>query len=322
MRNPYEIAGEFLSEWFGAEDTFALLLRHADPSRTRQRIVRQGDLLKSNYLGWLAHENAHGANVYFSVNSLLPDAKKRTKNAIAEARALYLDLDEHGDRKMAAIRASDRVPPPSIVIRTSPGKYQILWRVRGFSIPEQEAMLKPLAATFGGDRACTDCARVLRLPGFFNRKYTPACPVTLARDGIQTVYSLDDFKLEMPSLSLADSGKVNVHRPLGSATQSESDWAWVMAQLAAGVPANQIVRELIALRRDKPNPHYYALRTVDVASAVLWARKGISYEAIIRQLETRNQSLSKDRATEIAATASSFVQRTQITHQGEPICHC
>jgi len=67
---------------------------------------------------------------------------------------------------------------------------------------------------------------------------------------------------------------------------------------------------LIALRRDKPNPHYYALRTVDVASAVLWARKGISSETIIRQLETRNQSLSKDRAAEITATSSRFVQRT------------
>jgi len=40
MRNPYGIAGEFLSKWFGTEDTFALLLRHADPPRTRQRIVR------------------------------------------------------------------------------------------------------------------------------------------------------------------------------------------------------------------------------------------------------------------------------------------
>lgn len=310
MRNRYGIAGEFLAEWFGAEDTFALLLRHAYPSRTRQRIVRQGDLLKSNYLGWLAHENAHGGNVYFSVNSLLPDAKKRTKDAVAEARALYLDLDEDGDRKMAAIRASDNVPPPSIVIRTSPGKYQILWRVRGFSIAEQEAMLKTLAATFGGDRACTDCARVLRLPGFFNRKYTPACPVTLASDAIQTVYSPEEFRLEMPSVALADSGSVNVHRPLGSATQSENDWAWVMAQLAAGVPACQIVQILIALRCDKPNPHYYAVRTVDVASAVLWARKGISSETIVRQLETRNQSLSKDRAAEIAATASRFVERT------------
>jgi hypothetical protein len=322
MRNPYEIAGEFLAEWFGAEDTFALLLRHADPSRTRQRIVRQGDLLKANYVGWLAHENARGANIYFSVNPLLSGAKKRTKNAIAEARALYLDLDEDGDRKMAAIRASDNVPPPSVVIRTSPGKYQILWRVRSFSIPEEEAMLKTLAAVFGGDRACTDCARVLRLPGFFNRKYTPACMVTLASDAIPNVYSPDDFKLEMPSVALADSGGVNVYSPMGSVTQSENDWAWVMAQLAAGTPASQIVQMLISSRCDKPNPPYYARRTVDVASAVLWARKGISFKAIARQLETHNQSLSKDGAAEIAATASRFVQRTQFTQQGEPICHC
>ena len=99
MPNPCKVAGEFLAQWFDVEDTFAMVLRHADRSRTRQRIVRQGDLFKSNYLGWLAHENAHGANVYFSVNSLLPDAKKRTKNSIAEPRGLYLDLDEDGDRK-------------------------------------------------------------------------------------------------------------------------------------------------------------------------------------------------------------------------------
>ena len=170
-------------------------------------------------------------------------------------------------------------------------------------------MLKTLAATFGGDRACTDCARVLRLPGFFNRKYTPACLVTLASDGFCTVYSPEDFRLQMPSVALADSGTVNVHRPLGSATQSENDWAWVMAQLAAGTPAYRIVQMLLALRCDKPNPLYYARRTVDVASAVLWARKGISSEAITRQLEMRNHSLSKDRAAEITATASRYVQR-------------
>jgi hypothetical protein len=222
---------------------------------------------------------------------------------------LYLDLDEDGDRKLAAIRASQDVPRPSVVIRTSPGKYQILWRVRGFSIAEQEAMLKTLATAFGGDRACTDCARVLRLPGFFNRKYAPACPVTLASDGIPAIYSPDDFGLEMASIDQANSGSVHGCRQQGSGTQSEDDWAWVMAQLGARVPATQIVRSLIALRPDKSNPHYYALRTVDVASAVLWARKGISSKTIIRRLETRNQSISKDRATEIAATAFRFVQR-------------
>ena len=310
LPNPCKVAGEFLAQWFDVEDTFALVLRHADPSRTRQRIVRQGDLFKSNYLGWLAHENAHGANVYFSVNSLLPDARKRTKNSIAEPRALYLDLDEDGDRKLAAIRASANVPPPTFVIRTSPGKYQILWRVRGFSIPEQEAMLKTLTLAFGGDRACTDCARVLRLPGFFNRKYNPACPVTLASDDIPTVYSANDFKLEMPSLTQAHRSSLYGGQQPRSGTRSENDWAWVMAQLAAGVPANQVVRALVALRPDKPNPLYYALRTVDVASAVLWARKGMSSETIIQQLEARNQPLTEDRAAEIAATASRFVQRT------------
>ena len=310
MPNPCKVAGEFLAQWFGAEDSFALVLRHADPSRTRQRIVRQRDLFKSNYLGWLAHENAHGANIYFSVNSLLPDAKKRTKNSIAEPRALYLDLDEDGDRKLAAIRASANVPPPSFVISTSPSKYQILWRARGFSIPEQEAMLKTLASGFGGDRACTDCARVLRLPGFFNRKYVPACPVTLESDGVLIVYSTEDFRMEMPSLTQAHCSSLYGGQQPRSGTKSENDWALVMAQLAAGVPANQVVRALIALRPDKPNPQYYAFRTVDVASAVLWARKGISSETIIHQLEARNQSLSEDRAAEIAATASRFVQRT------------
>ena len=310
MPNPCKVAGEFLAQWFDVEDTFALVLRHADPSRTRQRIVRQGDLFKSNHLGWLAHENAHGANIYFSVNSFFPDSKKRTKNAIAEPRALYLDLDEDGDRKLDAIRASAKVPPPSVVIRTSPSKYQILWRVRGFSIPEQEATLKTLASAFGGDRACTDCARVLRLPGFFNRKYVPACPVTLESEGIPTVYSTEDFRLEIPSLTQAHCSSLYVGQQPRSGTRSENDWAWVMAQLAAGVPANQVVRALVALRTDNPNPQYYALRTVDVASAVLWARKGISSETIIQQLEARNQPLTEDRAAEIAATASRFVQRT------------
>jgi hypothetical protein len=312
MFRPYEIAEEFLCEWFDAGDTFALLLRHAGPSRTRQRIVRRDDLLKSNYLGWLAHENAHGTNVYFSVNPLLSDARKRTKNSIAEARALYLDLDEDGDRKMAALRASGNVPPPSFLIRTSPGKYQTLWRVRGFTIPEQEGMLKVLAATFGGDRACTDCARVLRLPGFFNRKYAPACRVTLESDGIPVVYSPRDFKLGVPSVMLTNPSIKSVQLPRGRATQSEHDWAWVMAQLEAAVPSHVIVRTLIALRCDKPNPLYYAVRTVDVASAVLWARKGIVSQDIIRQLEKRNSSLSNHCAAEIAATAFRFVQRTPI----------
>ena len=65
-----EIARQFLSEWFRPEETFALLARYPQASRTLQRIVRLPDLMKSNYLGWLAFENSRGANIYFSINPL------------------------------------------------------------------------------------------------------------------------------------------------------------------------------------------------------------------------------------------------------------
>ena len=105
--------------------------------------------MKSNYLGWLAFENCRGGNVYFSINPLVPGATRRTKDAVAEAKGLYLDLDSDGDAKLAAIRRSENVPQPNAVIQTSTGKYQGLWRVHGFTIPEQEAMLKVLAEAFG-----------------------------------------------------------------------------------------------------------------------------------------------------------------------------
>ncbi len=67
------------------DETFALLARYPQAPRTLQRIVRLSDLMKSNYLGWLAFENSRGANIYFSINPLSSSAKKRTKSAVIEA---------------------------------------------------------------------------------------------------------------------------------------------------------------------------------------------------------------------------------------------
>lgn len=312
-----EIARQFLSEWFRPEETFALLAHYPQASRTLQQIVRLTDLMKSNHLGWLAFENSRGANIYFSMNPLSSGSKKRTKSAVAEAKGLYLDLDSDGDRRLAALRESKAVPPPTALIHTSMGKYQVIWRVKGFTIPEQEVMLKGLAETFGGDRACTDCARVFRLPGFFNRKYSPAFPVTLEMRASQLEYSPSDFMLELPAIADVQPHHIDRSRSLGSRTRSESDWRWVMAQLNAGIPAQEIVQTLANIRSDKPNPRYYAHRTVDIATAVQWIRKGIDRESLIEGLKAGNSGLSTDRAAEIATTAFSFVQRVRILHSKE-----
>ena len=231
--------------------------------------------------------------------------------------SFWLDEHEAGDRRLAALCESNAVPSPTAVIHTSMGKHQVIWRVKGFTIPEQEVMLKGLAETFGGDRACTDCARVFRLPGFSNRKYSPAFPVTLEMRAIQLEYSRSDFILELPTIADVQPHHFDRSRSLGSRTRSESDWRWVMAQLNAGIPAQEIVQTLANIRSDKPNPHYYAHRTVNIATAVQWVRKGVDYESLIEGLKARNSALSTDRAAEIATTAFSFVQRVRILHSKE-----
>jgi RepB DNA-primase from phage plasmid len=203
------------------------------------------------------------------------------------------------------------------VIHTSIGKYQVVWRVRGFTIPEQEAMLKGLAEAFGGDRACTDCARVFRLPGYFNQKYFPAFPVISEMNAIQSEYSRSDFRLDLPMIAAVQPSANNQPKPLGSQTRSESDWRWVMAQLDAGIPTQEIVQMLANVRCDKPNPHYYAHRIVRIATAVQWIRKGVDFESVVDCLKEHDSALSTNHAAEIASTASRFVQRTRFHHSKE-----
>src|ERR1700730_1992160 len=155
-QNATTTAVDFLTRCFCSAETIALLLRHEVPSVTTQRIVQLETALAPRYLAWLAHENAAGANVYVTANPLRSDSRKRTKECIAAVRHLYLDLDTDGESGLSSLRASEAVPPPNAVLSTSLGKYQILWRVDGFTLEQQESALKIRAITFGGDPACRD----------------------------------------------------------------------------------------------------------------------------------------------------------------------
>lgn len=305
-----QIAREFLTRCFRPDDTIALLLRRAEPAKVTQRIVSLETVLASRYLSWLAYENTSGMNIYVAANPLLTGSRKRTKQSIAEVRHLYLDIDSDGATRLGALKSSDAVPTPTAILGTSPGKYQILWRVQSFDFEQQEAMLKQLAITFGGDPACTDRNRVLRLPGFHNRKYIPAHAVTVEYP-CDAAWNLNDFRLDIEELS--PHPKIPVVRS-AQQTHSEQDWAWVLAELANGQDANQTTWTLASRRSDKPNPLYYAQRTVDVASARLWLMEGTAIEDVIAELEDRRRSqinaiLCSARAREIAVTAQQMIRR-------------
>jgi len=160
-----------------------LYLRREDPVATIQRIVPLERALAPRYIGWLAHEKCHRHEISSVFQSLRTGSRKRTKECIAAVRHLYLDLDSDGEARLTSSGSPMRFHPPNAVLSTSIGKYQVLWRVEGFTLELQESALKLLSITFGGDPACTDCNRVLRLPGFLNWKYDPAYRITVEYPG-------------------------------------------------------------------------------------------------------------------------------------------
>jgi hypothetical protein len=275
--------------------------------------------LEPRYLAWLAHENASGANVYVAANPLRPGSRKRTKESIASVHQLYIDIDTDGDARLAALRVSNAVPTPTAILSTSQGKYQVLWRVDGFDFARQEQTLKLLAIAFGGDSACTDCNRVLRIPGYLNRKYDPAQRVTVEYP-CESVWTPADFRLDVTTIGTAlFAGSVPSGKQPGKHSDSEMNWAWVCDQLAHGKDAMKLTRELASRRPDKPNPLYYAQRTVDVASARLWLIQGIRIDDVITMLESRRRfeistALCSARAREIASTAQRMIARRKIAH--------
>jgi hypothetical protein len=311
------IATEFLTHRFALDETIAVLLRRESLPPTIQRILPLERALTPRYLRWLAHENSMGANVYIAANPLRSGSRNRTKESVAAIRHLYLDIDTDGEARLAAVRASDLVPTPTIILSTSPGKYQILWHVEGFDFERQESTLKLLSIAFRGDRACTDCNRVLRVPGFLNCKYDPPCFVSLEYVS-DSISNPRDFRLENTSADAIVFACPRVsEETLCKPTNSEQDWAWVMQELSLGKDAVKLTRVLASRRADKPNPLYYSQRTVDVASAKLWLLEGISFGDVVTMLESRRRfeipsTLCSTRAHEIALTAHRMITRTKI----------
>ena len=308
------IAQEFLTRSFHPEETIALLLKRENPPATTQRVVRLEQALAPRYLAWLRYENLSGFNVYVAANPLRSGSRKRTKDSIVQVRYLYLDIDVDGDERLAALRASDSVPTPSAIISTSPARYQAIWRVEGFDFDQQESTLKLLAIAFGGDPACTDHNRVLRLPGFENHKYVPAHSVTVEYLNESLSHS-SDFALDKSIGDTFPTGGHSAPKPLaGKQTHSEADWAWTLRNLTLGKDALALTFELAERRSDKPNPLYYAQRTIDIASARILLLEGIGIEAVIAMLIDRRTNeipapLCSTRAREIAATAQRMLGR-------------
>jgi len=266
-------ASEYVRELFGPEDNAAILARNRSTGHTVQTIAKAEIIASPDFQSWLAGQSASGYDVFLGMNPIKDGAFSRTKGNIKDIRHVYLDLDRKGDEALEAIRHSTEVPAPNYVLDTSPGKHQVVWKVSGFNQEEAESLLQNLAHKFGGDLAATDSTRVLRLPGFANRKL-PEEFIVQARQESDAVYTLRDFAIaedspEAPRHS-SDYRQGERTMPSGHKSQSEHDWAYAKRALARGDNPEEVIRRIADFRaEDKPSPEYYARHTVEKAMSAL-----------------------------------------------------
>jgi hypothetical protein len=265
-------APDYIRGNFQPADRIAILLRSRNRGEVIQRITTAEKIASPEFQAWLAFKNLEGFDIYIGMNTLKPGSYSRTKQDIEAIRHLYADLDYDGPQALAAIGNSELVPKPNFVVDTSPGKYQVVWQVEGIKPEEAENFQQAIAYEFGADPAATDSARVLRLPGFANKKYDEEFPVTARLQTTQT-YHAWDFKLRTPPVEAKrqiDQTRQSTSKKSDHTSQSERDWAYAKRALARGDDPEEIIRRIADYRADeKDDPEYYARHTVAKAQGQL-----------------------------------------------------
>lgn len=266
-------AADYLLANFDKGDRLAVVLIHKRTGAVVQRLATADRIAAPDFQAWLRFKNAGQHEVYISMNALRQDARGRTKADVGVIRHVYLDFDDQGTEAVERLLKRQDLPQPNYLLDSSPGKWQVVWRVEGFAKDQAENLQRGLASATGADPAATDCSRVLRLPGFYNHKYARKHFVdvqALSRE----VYGPDRFPTfpgeeRTPRMVRGDASRRG-SAPSGRLSQSERDWAFAKRALARGEPKSLIVTAIAVHRRfDKHNPQAYAELTVRKAAQSL-----------------------------------------------------
>src|SRR4029077_17066940 len=239
----------------------------------------------------LGAQSAAGADVYVGMNPIKEGCYSRTKESIRDIRHVYLDLDSNGNASLEAIRNSPDVPAPNFVLDTSPGKHQVVWKVTGFGPEEAESLRRELSNQFEDDPEETDSTRILRLPGFANRKLSEEF-IVRARQETKTVHTPRDFALQEGSPETPRHPGEGQDRPRTMPTdhrsQSERDWAYAKRALARGDNPEEIARRIADYRsEDKDDPDYYARHTVMKAQVEFSRRRSAERRTEVDQAQAK-----------------------------------
>ena len=161
----FEMARRFL-QLVDASDTFTFQTFHdrpkgAEEDRTLAHVI-PGPAGKE-----LFSLHDRGAGVYFTVNRT--DGAGRKGKNITNIRAVWQE-DDDGVAVNFPIE-------PSLVVESSPGRFHRYWLLAEpwpadeHGRADHAAVMERMIETYGSDKNAKDLCRVLRVPGFLNRKH-------------------------------------------------------------------------------------------------------------------------------------------------------
>jgi len=147
-------------------------------------------------------KNEAGAGIFIARNQC---EGHRSEKAISRVRGVHADMDDVSATQLADLT---NLLQPSIVVESSPGRYQLYWQLSEgayLEAAEAKAINQCLASQHGADPAAVDVARLLRLPGFKHMKYrsegrTPM--VTASCDAI--TYTAEEIRRAFPPVLIAN----------------------------------------------------------------------------------------------------------------------
>lgn len=141
--------------------------------------------------------------VYFSLApriTRLPGKRRGGINDLLYLTCLYSELDEKDGRTWADIEGL--YPRPSAIVRSG-GGWHVYWFIEPVRITEENRdtlnrVQRAWTAYTRGDPGAPDISRVLRVPGSWNKKYTPARKVELLELDPETRYDLQNLQALLP----------------------------------------------------------------------------------------------------------------------------
>jgi RepB DNA-primase from phage plasmid len=212
----YAQYSDYLKAIFKPKDVvcFVLIEHNKDGDDKKERVAQQfttleDALTKETFLNLVRANNEPSiidrnseSSVYVAMNAYLPElvGKRvgRTQENVKELRALQSDMDDANRAAgvVSAMQSGQKVPAPSIVVESSTGKRQAIWAVNDFPKDDAKPVMQAIAKEYGTDSAVAEVARVMRVPGFVNRKYETS-PVAKLLSNTGTRYTRSDFRVEV-----------------------------------------------------------------------------------------------------------------------------